>query len=197
VLEKAKQGGLGCGKTAFLRPVRVLRSRAGDAFSLTNERENAPMGKRHRGPTCNTRTKRRNDPGTLCKQLSPIPGPHSDAEEHWYDGAVRRMKSAGSYVADKGAAAGQYVSGHSKSLLLTIIDLFPFKQDSPISTAILKHYVEKSGEPFEIEPVPKDWQDWIVKKFSNKPGFHKDVSGYGVGLYDLQHSLGHFDLNVT
>jgi len=87
--------------------------------------------------------------------------------------------------------------GYGKSVLLTIIDLLPVKPDSPYSTALLKHYVEGSGEPYELKKIPGEWQDWIVKTTRAKTGVYKELDPYNSGLYDLRNSLGHFDVTVA
>jgi hypothetical protein len=99
-------------------------------------------------------------------------------------------------IGDLAEAAGSYLFRHGKSLLLSVLDLLPIKADSPHSTALLKHYVEASGDPYELKEIPIEWQDWIVKGTKGKPGIYKGLSPYNVGLYDLQHALGHFDVRV-
>jgi len=128
------------------------------------------------GPECATR-KPPLDQGTLCRQHSPSPGP-------------------------VGAAAAppntiSYIGGHSKSILLAIVDHLGLKQNSPISTALLEHYVEGSGRLYELKEIPPEWQDWIVKATAGKPGLHRELNPYNSGIYDLRNSLGHFDVTVT
>ncbi len=91
---------------------------------------------------------------------------------------------------------GETVAGHSKSVLLTIVDCVPFKQASPIATALLKHYVERSGVPYILDTIPAEWQNWIVTATQARPGKHSDLNPYNSGLYDLRNSLGHFDVEV-
>lgn len=80
---------------------------------------------------------------------------------------------------------------------MSIVDLLPIKQDSSISTALLKHYVKRSGSAYTIDPVPTEWQDWIVKTAGKRRGKIQSVSPYNSGIFDLRNSLGHFDLKVT
>ncbi len=101
------------------------------------------------------------------------------------------------WIGHEAEGAGSYISGHAKSVGLTIIDLIPLKPDSPYSVALLKHYVEASGDPYVFPEIPKDWQQWIIKATAGKPGFYKDLSPYNSGIYDLRNSLGHFDVTVT
>jgi hypothetical protein len=75
------------------------------------------------------------------------------------------------------------------------LDLLPFKPDSPYSTRLLKHYVEGSGELYTLRDIPREWQEWIIRKYGTSPGYY-NVDPYNVGLYDLQNSLGHFDLTI-
>jgi hypothetical protein len=93
--------------------------------------------------------------------------------------------------------AGRGAAGQSKSLLLSLLDKLPFKPDSPVSTALLKHYVEGSGAPYVLENIPAPWQDWIVQVTGGRPGLHRDLNPYDSNLFDLRNSLGHFDVNVT
>ena len=104
---------------------------------------------------------------------------------HWLDGASHWLGNAGDIAA-----------GHSKSLLLTLFDLLPVKQASPFSTALLKHYVERSGAVYSLEGIPAEWQDWIVKATGGRLGKHLELNPYNSGLFDLRNSLGHFDVEV-
>lgn len=92
--------------------------------------------------------------------------------------------------------AGDSAAGHSKSLLLTLFDLLPVKQASPFSTALLKHYVERSGAVYPLGAIPAEWQDWIVKVTGGRLGKHPALNPYNSGLFDLRNSLGHFDVEV-
>jgi hypothetical protein len=100
-------------------------------------------------------------------------------------------------VAPEEASRVERVKRYGKSFLISLLDRIPFKEKSPFTTALLRHYVEASGDPVSLANIPTAWQDFIVKKTHAKPGRYKDVSGYDVGLYDLQNSLGHFDVDVT
>jgi hypothetical protein len=110
-------------------------------------------------------------------------------EPAWLSEARRR-------AAEFMEGANRSVAGHTKSVLLSILELMPFKPDSPKSTAMLKHYVEGSGKPFDLGEIPADWQDWIAKTHGGAGTYH-EVSPYNAGIYDLRNSLGHFDLRVT
>jgi hypothetical protein len=101
-------------------------------------------------------------------------------------------KKAGKWVSDVGDSA----TGHSKSLLLTVVDLLPLKEESPFSTALLKHYVERSGSVYELQNIPVPWQEWIARATAGRPGKHANLSPYNSGLFDLRNSLGHFDVEV-
>ena len=71
------------------------------------------------------------------------------------------------------------------------------KPNSPKSTALLKHYVEKSGDLYRFDEIPSEWQDWIVKAIGKRPGIHRDLNPYNSNIFDLRNSLGHFDVKVT
>jgi len=86
--------------------------------------------------------------------------------------------------------------GHAESVLLSLLDWLPFKQSSPFSTALLKHYVERSGDAYTLATIPGAWQAWIIKATGGRPGMHRNLNPYNSGLYDLRNSLGHFDVEV-
>jgi hypothetical protein len=86
--------------------------------------------------------------------------------------------------------------GDTKSAILSMMDWLPFKEDSPFSTALLKHDVERSGDPYELKGIPPEWQEWIASATQGKVGKFRDLSPYNSGLYDLRNSLGHFDVEV-
>ena len=137
--------------------------------------------------------------GTLCLQPSPQPGslgmdPPTDT---WLNASpVRQLARTWSDTGKWFSDVGDRVAGHSKSLLLTIIDWLPLKQESPFSTALLKHYVERSGNLYQLGEVPVEWQDWIVKQTGGRLGKHRELDPYNSGLFDLRNSLGHFDVEV-
>jgi hypothetical protein len=150
------------------------------------------------GTECVSFQRRRIHDGTLCRQPSPSPVSTGLASE-WERGWMSFRKDVGTWsseAAEWADRATNVVAGHSKSVILSIVDCVPFKQSSPISTALLKHYVERSGVPYIIEPIPSEWQDWIVAATKGRPGRHRDLSPYNSGLYDLRNSLGHFDVEV-
>ncbi len=135
-------------------------------------------GKRKAAPQCVTKGHPTVDKGTMCRQQSPTPGPVGTEPGGFWD----RM--------------GSTLSGHGKSTLIWILDWIPFKPDSPYSTALLRHYVEGSGETYQLKEIPQPWQDWIVKVTKGKPGRHPNLDPYNSGLFDLRNSLGHFDVVV-
>lgn len=147
------------------------------------------------GPLCQTRGHGPIDTGTLCRQQSSPPAPVGmfSRVAYW----TRQEFASFGFPKDAKGHALNWTSHHAESLLLSILDLIPFKPDSPQSTAMLKHYVESSGELYEIKDVPKEWQEWIVKATHGKLGLHKSLSPYNSGIYDLRNSLGHFDVIVT
>lgn len=57
--------------------------------------------------------------------------------------------------------------------------------------------MKRSGSAYTIDPVPTEWQDWIVKTAGKRRGKIQSVSPYNSGIFDLRNSLGHFDLKVT
>lgn len=136
------------------------------------------------GPVCPSREPCI-DGGTLCRDRSWPPTPVGSQPSLW-----DRVRNTFDHAARR-------VTGEGKSVLLRMLDLLPFKQDSPYSTALLRHYVEGTGDPYRLEKIPETWQEWIVKQTRARPGTYKDLSPYDVGIYDLQNSLGHFDVVVT
>jgi hypothetical protein len=97
---------------------------------------------------------------------------------------------------------GLTLPGGGKSLLLWVFSHVK-KVDQPFATALLRHYVEGTGEPLdlnEIGTIPEDWQAWIVKETNGKP-LRKalSLSPYNAKppIPDLKNSLGHFDVVVT
>jgi hypothetical protein len=133
-------------------------------------------------------------PGPQRRSAGPTPGP-TDGER----GGGQPPGQIGGWS----WAAGEWfhrvsdtISGHGKSVLLSLLDLVPFKKASPFSTALLKHYVERSGDPYTLVDIPREWQDWIIRTTGGRPGLHRELSPYNSGLYDLRNSLGHFDVEV-
>jgi hypothetical protein len=102
--------------------------------------------------------KRHVNDGTLCRQESPRPGPigiSSPHHQNWmstWQGAVTGWSRA---VDDWFDQTGDTASGHAKSVLLSLFDWLPFKQASPFSTALLKHYVERSGDLYTLENIQR------------------------------------------
>jgi hypothetical protein len=92
-----------------------------------------------------------------------------------WQGAVSGWSSAVGGWFDR---AGETVSGHAKSVLLSLVDWLPFKQASPFSTALLKHYVERSGDPYTLVDIPRALTGLDeaalrlgFRKLDNRPGF--------------------------
>lgn len=112
-------------------------------------------------------------------------------------------ESASSVTNGRLASSGAQQSGwrtigrQGKSVLLGILDRLPFKPVSKYSTALLRHYVEGSGDPVSLSEIPQTWKDMIIRKTHGRVGHFKDISSYDVGLYDMQNSLGHFDVDVV
>jgi hypothetical protein len=129
------------------------------------------------------------DEGTLCRHHSPPPG---TAGTKAGPGANPWL-GIGAWV----SRTADIAVGHGTSTLLSVVDSLPFKAQSPISTALLKHYVERSGRLYTIDPIPEAWQDWIVRTVGRRVGRHCDLNPYNSGLYDLRNSLGHFDVDVS
>lgn len=137
--------------------------------------------------------------GTLCLQVTPRPGPLGTPPAS--SGLLSDLRiTTSAWAANLGSGLdplSRNAAGHSKSLLLTLLDALPFKPDAPVSTALLKHYVEGSGEPYELKVIPAPWQDWIVKATGERPGWHRDLNPCISGLLDLRNSLRRFDVKVT
>ena len=124
-------------------------------------------------------------PGSLGADWQPELSHVREVASHWAD-------VAGSWLGD----ARDSVVGNATSQLLAVIDLLPIKETSPVSVALFRHYVERSGSLLELGDVPSEWQDWIVKATGARLGKHRALSPYNSGLYDLRNSLGHFDVEV-
>jgi hypothetical protein len=128
------------------------------------------------------------------------PGPlsaSSDQSNDWTPVALGWMRTQADRASESVKAVAERVSATGKSTLLGILDLLPLKPDSPFSTKLLRHYVEGSGEAYELGEIPEQWQDWIVKATKAKVGRHQDLSPYNSGIYDLRNSLGHFTVTVS
>ena len=88
------------------------------------------------------------------------------------------------------------IAGSSgRSAGVAFIERLGMKPDSPVSTALLQHYVEGSGKTYELTEVPPAWKEWIVRTVGRRQGRHR-MNPYNAGLYDLTHGLGHFDVTV-
>lgn len=64
------------------------------------------------------------------------------------------------------------------------------------TVALFRHYVGASGASFEIDPVPQDWQEWIIGRVGRRPG-RRVLKPYNSGIFDLRNGLGHFENTVT
>ena len=128
---------------------------------------------------------------------SRSPVPHPDSPEARHSSWSYELQRIERELKDRVHAAGNVVSGKAKSTLILILDQLPLKPDSAYSVALLRHYVEETGDPYDLGNVPKEWQDWIVKATKAKPGKHRDLNPYNSGIYDLRNSLGHFDVVIT
>jgi hypothetical protein len=122
---------------------------------------------------------------------------HPGGISQWSGVALGWVRNQVDRTAEEAESLERHALGTGKSTLLSILDLLPLKPDSPFSTRLLKHYVEGSGEPYELGEIPEPWQDWIVTATKARPGRHADLSPYNSGIYDLRNSLGHFDVVVT
>jgi hypothetical protein len=132
------------------------------------------------------------------------PGPDGSDTASYPDGLSQWSGVARGWVrtqVDRSAEAaksfGQTALGTGKSTLLGILDLLPLKPDSPFSTRLLRHYVEGSGDAYELADIPEQWQNWIVTATKARPGRYPNLSPYNSGIYDLRNSLGHFNVVVT
>jgi hypothetical protein len=90
--------------------------------------------------------------------------------------------------------------GRARSVLLWIISKHS-KIGQPFSTALLRHYVEGTGKPYDLSdtgPIPPEWQSWIVKATGAKLG-KRQLNPYNAKplIPDLKNSLGHFEVTVT
>jgi len=94
---------------------------------------------------------------------------------------------------------GLHVPG-TKSVFLRIINKH-WNTGQPFATALLRHYVEGSGEPYDLSqvgPIPTESQEWIVKATGAKIGRHHLDPYHGKPVIpDLKNSLGHFDVIVA
>src|SRR5919108_5333661 len=114
------------------------------------------------GIECRTRGSRAVNDGTLCRQASAAPGTVGAGWSFEWRDVSNAWDSTTKWVDETASSAGRYLGGRTKSLLLSLLDTLPLKQESPVSTALLKHYVEGSGDRYVIDPIPTEWQDWIV-----------------------------------
>jgi hypothetical protein len=122
---------------------------------------------------------------------------YPDGFSQWSGVALGWVRSQVDRTPEVAKSFGHRALGTGKSTLLGILDLLPLKPDSPFSTKLLRHYVEESGEPYELVDIPEQWQDWIVTTTKARPGRHTNLNPYSSGIYDLRNSLGHFDVVVT
>jgi hypothetical protein len=103
---------------------------------------------------------------------------------------------------------GSWTPGLAKSLLLELIYLLAKDRiDAPVSVMLLQHYVEGSGEAFDLVKklgaVPEDWQNWIVLEARRQSRRRMVNSSYKMKAYDkhapydLRHSLGTFSVQIA
>jgi hypothetical protein len=119
--------------------------------------------------------------------------------------ASEHGKSLASHGQDLVKSAAEHVEsvanttlGESKSLGLTLVNmLIGNAPERAQAVELFRHYVESQGTPYELEEIPQQWRDWIVKQTKGRPGNYKNLNPYGKGMYDLQNALGHFDVKVA
>jgi hypothetical protein len=98
-----------------------------------------------------------------------------------------------------GLSVVMHMPSVGRSALVQILSKhFDVKQ--PYSTALMKYYVQGSGDPFDLNkmgPIPSDWQVWIEKQTGGKVGKHS-LNPYNAKPFmpDLKNSLGHFDVVI-
>jgi hypothetical protein len=72
---------------------------------------------------------------------------------------------------------------------------------APLSSKLLQHYVEGSGEPYRLENIPDAWQHWIVAEVRRRhlaTGRPHEMKAYHHRApYDLRHTLGTFSLQIV
>lgn len=115
----------------------------------------------------------------------------------WGSAAAGWIRTQADHCLETVGEATRRASGSAKSALVGLVDLLPLKPDSPFSTRLLRHYVEATGEPYELGEIPEEWQVWIAGVTRARPGRHRSLNPYNSGLYDLRNSLGHFDVVIT
>lgn len=139
-------------------------------------------------PAGGTGNGRSRSPGPNSRSLtSNIPHPDSPAGRHFYWGDLLLSVSL-------------HIPGLGKSLVLAILTKWK-KVGQPFSTGLMQHYVEGSGDPYDLSAVgniPEEWQVWIVKETRALPGEY-DLNPYNAKpfILDLKNSLGHFHVTVT
>lgn len=97
-------------------------------------------------------------------------------------------------------SVGIHLPSMGKSLLLALLPKYK-KVNKPFSSALMQHYVQGSGEPYdlkEVGPIPDEWQVFIEKETSGIPNEY-DLSAYKPKplMTDFKNSLGHFHVKVT
>jgi hypothetical protein len=99
-----------------------------------------------------------------------------------------------------GLTVVMHMPGVGRAALVQILSKhFDVKQ--PYSTALMKYYIQGSGEAFDLNkmgPIPNEWQGWIAKQTGGKVGKHS-LNPYNAKPFipDLKNSLGHFDVVIT
>ncbi len=73
-----------------------------------------------------------------------------------------------------------------------------FGTESENTVWFFRHYLGDDGTPYDLDPVPDNWQVLIVNHYGQrKDGSYRDVSPYNWGNFDMRNSLGHFKLDIT
>ena len=139
------------------------------------------MGCRKPGPLCGSNSKEFPDPGTSTLAKNPPPGTVDDRVRDFLDEAVEYTKETPKWVT---------------WLVLSALQLAGVKSDAPSTIRFFKHYLSEEGEDLDLDPVPPLWQDEIGKRYKGRSGKLK-VNPYNWGVFDIQNTLGHFDLMIT
>jgi hypothetical protein len=90
--------------------------------------------------------------------------------------------------------------GSPHQLKWTVLQLLQWagvKSDAPNTIDFFKRYLGGTGERYTLDPVPLAWQEEIEKRYRDKAPGRYLVNPYKWGVYDLQNSLGHFELTIV
>ena len=138
------------------------------------------MGCKIPGPLCGSRRKAAPDRGTTARTKSLPPRPIDDYVRKFLEEVVDASEQTPEKV---------------KWLILTVLEQCGVKSDAPTTITFFKHYLCGRGERLELDPVPLPWQEEISKHCEGRQGKFK-VNPYNWGVFDMQNSLGHFDLTA-